>query len=83
GIYRRQTPVLEEKYAFDPDDLEFFYIHITSDVVHGDRGYQIVEKEATTPKRQQRALQLVERAAQQRWLYMDGLYRKAVLGEAL
>src|SRR5579872_4368520 len=78
GIYQRQTPVLEEKYKFQEDDLEFFYIHITSDAVHGERGYQIVERMADTPEKQDRALYLVRRAAQMRWLYMDGVYRKAV-----
>lgn len=81
GIYRKQTPVLEEKYGFAEEDLEFFYIHITSDAVHGERGYQIVERYADTPEKQERALYLVRRAAQHRWLYMDGVYRKAVLGE--
>ncbi len=81
GIYRKQTPVLEENYKFFEEDLEFFYIHITSDAVHGERGYQIVERYADTPEKLARALYLVNRAAQHRWLYMDGLYRKAVLGE--
>lgn len=83
AIYTKQVPVLEEKYGFNEDEIEFFYIHITSDVVHGERGYQIVERYADTPEKQARALALVERAAQMRWLYMDGIYRKAVLGQAL
>ncbi|PSR24505.1 MAG: aldehyde dehydrogenase [Sulfobacillus thermosulfidooxidans] len=83
AIYQRQVPVLEEKYHFDDYELEFFYIHITSDVVHGERGYQIVERYADTPEKQERALQLVNRAAKHRWLYMSGLYRKAVLGEEM
>lgn len=79
AIYQRQVPVMEEKYGFDEDELEFFYIHITSDVVHGERGYQIVERYADTPAKQSRAIQLVQRAAQHRLLYMDGLYRYAIL----
>lgn len=81
AIYQKQVPIMEEKYGFDEDVMEFFYIHITSDVVHGERGYQIVERYANTPERQARAIQLVERAAQHRWLYMDGIYRKAVLNQ--
>lgn len=83
AIYQRQVPIMEEKYGFDDDELEFFYIHITSDVVHGERGYQIVERYANTPARQARALHLVHRAAQHRLLYMDGIYRKSVLGEEI
>ena len=54
SIYRRQYPVLLEKYGFTEDEAEFFDLHITSDEVHGERGYQIVLDHATTPELQQR-----------------------------
>lgn len=78
GIYTRQLPPLREKYGFTEDETVFFDVHIVSDVVHGERGYQIVEKYATTPGEQERCLDLVHQATEMRWLYMDGLYRELV-----
>ena len=42
SIYRRQTPTLREKYGFTDEEVEFFDLHIVSDEIHGERGYQIV-----------------------------------------
>lgn len=80
GIYINQLPVLRDPnfYAFTEEETIFFEIHISSDVIHGERGYQIVEKYATTPEMQQRCLDLVHTAADMRWLYMDGIYRELV-----
>jgi pyrroloquinoline-quinone synthase len=78
GIYIRQLPPLREKYGFTEDETIFFDVHIASDVVHGERGYQIVEKYADTPAEQERCLQLVHQATEMRWMYMDGLYRELV-----
>ena len=49
SIYRRQYPVLLEKYGFTEEEAEFFDLHITSDEIHGERGYQIVLEHATRP----------------------------------
>ena len=78
GIYIRQLPPLREKYGFTTDETIFFDVHISSDVVHGERGYQIVEKYADTPAEKQRCLDLVHQATEMRWMYMDGLYRELV-----
>ena len=42
SIYRKQTPVLREKYGFSDEEVEFFDLHIVSDEIHGERGFQIV-----------------------------------------
>lgn len=78
GIYIKQLPPLREKYGFSEDDTIFFDVHISSDVVHGERGYQIVENYATTRDEQLRCLDLVHKATEMRWAYMDGLYRAVV-----
>lgn len=78
GIYTRQLPPLRQKYGFTDEETIFFEVHIVSDVVHGERGYQIVEKYATKPELQQHCLNLVHRATEMRWAYMDGLYRELV-----
>jgi pyrroloquinoline-quinone synthase len=80
GIYIKQLPVLRDPkfYGFSEEETIFFEIHISSDVIHGERGYQIVEKYATTPEHQQHCLDLVHQAAEMRWLYMDGIQNELV-----
>ena len=46
SIYRRQTPTLRESYGFTDQEVEFFDLHIVSDEIHGERGYQIVLEHA-------------------------------------
>lgn len=78
GIYIRQLPPLREKYGFTEDETIFFDVHIASDVVHGERGFQICEAYARTPEQQRHCLDLVRRATEMRWMYMDGIYRELV-----
>ena len=78
SIYRKQTPTLREKYKFTDEEVEFFDLHIVSDEIHGERGYQIVLEHATTPELQQRCLRICEIGAQMRLLYTTALYRDYV-----
>ncbi len=86
SIYRTQYPVLidPDGYGFSEHDCEFFDLHITSDEVHGERGYQIVLKYADTPELQQRCIEAVKEAANMRFAYTKALYETYVkpdLGE--
>ena len=74
SIYRKQTPTLREKYKFSEQEVEFFDLHIVSDEIHGERGYQIVLEHADTPDLQQRCLRICEIGAQMRLLYTTALY---------
>ncbi|RCW45838.1 pyrroloquinoline-quinone synthase [Halopolyspora algeriensis] len=74
SIYKKQIVPLRESYGFTEDEIEFFELHITSDVVHGERGYQIVLDHADTPQLQQRCLQLVRWGAEMRFAYTRALY---------
>jgi len=74
SIYRSQYPVLLDKYGFTEEEAEFFDLHITSDEIHGERGYQIVLKYADTPELQQRCLEIVLEAADMRFAYTKALY---------
>ena len=74
SIYRKQTPTLREKYKFTDQEVEFFDLHIVSDEIHGERGYQIVLEHATTPELQRRCLRICEIGAQMRLLYTTALY---------
>ncbi|HEX3636990.1 MAG TPA: iron-containing redox enzyme family protein [Paraburkholderia sp.] len=74
SIYRKQTPTLREQYKFTDEEVEFFDLHIVSDEIHGERGYQIVLEHANTPALQQRCLKICEVGAQMRLLYTTALY---------
>ena len=81
GIYKRNLPPLRTHYGFTDHEVEFFAIHIDADEVHGERGYQIVERHCATPAMQEEALDQVRQAAEMRWQYMSGLYRAFVAKE--
>src|SRR5258708_38817970 len=74
SIYRKQTPTLREKYKFSDEELEFFDLHIVSDEIHGERGYQIVLEHANTVDLQQSCLKICEIGAQMRLHYTTALY---------
>lgn len=78
SIYRKQTPTLREKYGFTDEEVEFFDLHISSDEIHGERGYQIVLEHADTPQLQQRCLRICEIGAEMRLLYTTALYHDYV-----
>jgi pyrroloquinoline-quinone synthase len=81
GIYKRNLPPLKTHYGFTDREVEFFAIHIEADEVHGERGYQIVERHSTTPEKQREAAEAVREATEMRWQYMTGLHRAFVLKE--
>jgi pyrroloquinoline-quinone synthase len=76
AIYRRQTPVLREKYGFTDEEVEFFDLHIVSDEIHGERGYQIVLEYAKTAEDQQRCIEIVEEATKMRRMYIAAISRE-------
>lgn len=78
SIYKRQIVPLREVYGFTEDEIEFFELHITSDVVHGERGYSIVLDHADTEELQQRCLQFVRWGAEMRFAYTKALYDEYV-----
>jgi pyrroloquinoline-quinone synthase len=78
AIYRKQLPPLKELYGFTDEEVEFFDLHIVSDEIHGERGYQIVLDYANTPELQQRCLEVIRDGAQMRWTYTEGLYNAFV-----
>lgn len=75
-IYSKTTPPLLEKYGFTEEEVVFFSLHIVADQEHGERGYEIVEKYATTPEIKANCVRLVKEATLMRRLYLDGLYNK-------
>lgn len=78
SIYRKQSPRLKEQYGFTDEEVEFFDLHIVSDEIHGERGYQIVLEHANTPELQAKCLQICEIGAQMRLIYSNALYHDYV-----
>ena len=78
SIYRKQAPTLREAYGFTDEEVEFFDLHIVSDEIHGERGYQIVLEHADTAELQQKCLKACEIGAQMRLLYTAELFREYV-----
>ena len=78
SIYRKQTPTLRDTYKFSDEEVEFFDLHIVSDEIHGERGYQIVLEHANTTELQQECLKICEIGAQMRLLYTTALYHDYV-----
>ncbi|WP_199432304.1 TenA family transcriptional regulator [Qaidamihabitans albus] len=74
SIYKKQIIPLRGVYGFTEDEIEFFDLHITSDEVHGERGFQIVLDHADTPELQQRCLKFVRWGAEMRFAYTKALY---------
>lgn len=74
SIYRKQIVPLREVYGFTEDEIEFFELHISSDEVHGERGYQLVLDHADTPELQKRCLDFVRWGAGMRFSYTQALY---------
>lgn len=81
AIYRRQTPVLREQYGFTDEEVEFFDLHLVSDEIHGERGFQIVIQHADTPELQRRCLKICEIGAQMRYAYTTALYHDYVAAD--
>lgn len=75
-IYSRTTPPLLEKYGFTEEEVVFFRLHIVADTEHGERGFAILEKHASTPELRESCLRLVREATMMRRLYLDGLTHK-------
>lgn len=74
SIYKKQIIPLRGEYGFTEDEIEFFDLHITSDEVHGERGFQIVLDHADTRALQQRCIKFVEWGAEMRFAYTKALY---------
>ena len=81
GIYRRNLPPLKQHYGFSDHEVEFFAIHIEADEIHGERGYQIVERHSNSQEKKAESLERVRQATEMRWQYMSGLHRAYVLKE--
>ncbi len=58
--------------------LNFLYLHIVSDEIHGERGFQIVLEHANTVELQNQCLKICEIGAEMRFLYTTALFNDYV-----
>ncbi len=82
-LYGDIIPVLREKYGCTDTQITYFPLHVEADTEHGSRAFHLVEKFATSPDLQERAVLAAREGAEKRWLYIDGIYIHYVLGHAL
>jgi pyrroloquinoline-quinone synthase len=81
GFYARVLPVLRQHYGFNEDQLINFTVHMTADVGHSEKGFELVEQYCRTEEDQEAAIELVRQAAEMYWLYNEGLYQHIILGD--
>jgi pyrroloquinoline-quinone synthase len=79
-LYAPIVPALRDIYGFTDDEIEFFLLHITADVEHGEKGFQILLDHTEDEQTQQDVIETVREAAKKRWFYMDGMYLQYVQG---
>jgi pyrroloquinoline-quinone synthase len=81
GFYGRFLPTLRKHYGFTEPQLINFTVHITADVDHSEKGYELLEKYCRTEEEQEAAIERVRQAAEMYWLYVEGLYQQIILGD--
>ncbi|HZU04798.1 MAG TPA: iron-containing redox enzyme family protein [Chloroflexota bacterium] len=81
GFYSRILPTLRQHYGFTEPQLINFTVHITADVDHAAKGFELLERYCRTPEQQDEAVERVRQAAEMYWLYMEGLYQYIILGD--
>jgi pyrroloquinoline quinone (PQQ) biosynthesis protein C len=82
-LYSTVLPALREKYQFDEEAIEHFWLHAEVDIEHGGRAYDLLERHCTTRELQERAIHFARESAKMRWFYFDGIYLHYELGYQL
>jgi pyrroloquinoline-quinone synthase len=82
-LYSKLLPASREIYRFDEKDIEHFWLHSVADVEHGGKGFDILDRYATTPELQQLAIRYARESARMRWLFFDGIYIHYEMGYKL
>ena len=73
-LYEPIVPALRGQYGFTDDEIEFFLLHITADVEHGEKGFKILLEHTEDGQSQLEVIETVREAAKKRWFYMDGMH---------
>ncbi len=81
GFYGRVLPTLRQHYGFSEPELINFTVHMTADVDHSAKGFELLDKYCRTEEEQEAAIERVRQAGEMYWLYNEGLYQAIVLGD--
>ena len=73
-LYGTVLPALREIYKYPEAAIEHFWLHAEVDIVHGDRGFETLERHCTTRELQEEAIHWARESARMRWFYFDGIY---------
>ena len=74
---------MREIYRFDEKDIEHFWLHAVADTEHGGKGFDLLDKYATTPELEQLAIRYARESARMRWFFFDGIYIHYEMGYKL
>ena len=58
-------------------------LHAVADTEHGGKGFDLLDKYATTPELQQLAIRYARESARMRWFFFDGIYIHYEMGYKL
>ena len=73
-LYSKVLPALREKYKYDEEAIEHFWLHAEVDIEHGDRGFEALERHCTTREMKDEAIYWARESAIMRWFYFDGIF---------
>ncbi len=82
-LYSKVLPALREKYKYDEEAIEHFWLHAEVDIEHGDRGFEALERHCATREMKDTAIHWARESAIMRWFYFDGIYLHYENGYAL
>ena len=75
-LYSKVLPALREIYRFEEKDIEHFWLHAVADTEHGGKGFDLLDKYATTPELRAKARRVALVGLEHRHVAMDGIYRR-------
>lgn len=68
-------PAFKKNYGFTTKDLIFFSEHVAADIVHGDRGVEILMETAKTPEQREQVLEGALAGARTWYLLHAGIHK--------
>jgi pyrroloquinoline-quinone synthase len=82
-LYSKVLPALRDIYRLKEEDIEHFWLHAVADTEHGGKGFDLLDRYATTPELQDMAVDYARESARMRWFFFDGIYIHYEMGYSL
>ncbi len=74
AVARAKIQGLQEHYGFEPDQYEFFSVHLVADVAHADAEVRALERLSGDEGREDEIVKAVEEACHLLYGFLDGCY---------